>query len=98
VDAYGVLLWAAADLGLGRRRGETLWEYRDRLRSDVAFSDGHLERLTGLTDRALYAADGVRADEADQAVQATRALIRDLRRGAGPGRVMAGALRPTRPG
>jgi transglutaminase-like putative cysteine protease len=97
-DAYRVLLWAAGDVGLGRRRGETLWEYRDRLRSDVAFSDGHLERLTGLTDRALYAADGVGAVEADEAVRATRTLIRDLRRHAGPGRVMFGALRPTRPG
>jgi transglutaminase-like putative cysteine protease len=97
VDAYGVLLWAAGDLGLGRRRGETLWEYRDRLRSDVTFSDGHMERLTGLTNRALYAAGGIRAVEADEAVHAARALIRDLRRHAGPGRVMAGALRPTRP-
>jgi transglutaminase-like putative cysteine protease len=97
VGAYGVLLWAAGDLGLGRRRGETLWEYRGRLRSDVAFSDGHLERLTGLAGRALYAADALGEDEANEAVRATRALIRDLRRHAGPGRVMAGALRPSRP-
>jgi transglutaminase-like putative cysteine protease len=96
VGAYGVLLWAAGDLGLGRRRGETLWEYRGRLRSDVAFSDGHLERLTGLAGRALYAADPVGEDEATEAVRATRALIRDLRRHAGPGRVVAGALRPSR--
>ena len=97
VGAYGVLLWAAGDLGLGRRRGETLWEYRGRLRSDVAFSDGHLERLTGLAGRALYAADAVGEEEATEAVRATRALIRDLRRHAGPGRVVAGALRPSRP-
>jgi hypothetical protein len=97
LGAYGVVLWAAEDLGLGRRPGETPWEYRGRLRSEVAFSDGDLERLTNLAGRALYAEDGVRAPDADRASEAARALLKDLRRHAGPGRALAGSLRPSRP-
>jgi hypothetical protein len=97
VGAYGVLLWAAEDLGLGRRRGETPREYEDRLRSEVALSDGDLERLTGLAGRALYAEDGVGPDDGEVAARATRAVLRDLRRHVGPGRVIAGAVRPSRP-
>lgn len=97
LGAYGVVLWAAEDLGLGRRPGETPWEYRGRLRSEVAFSDGDLERLTDLAGRALYAEDGVRGPDADRAAEAARALLKDLRRHAGPGRALAGSLRPSRP-
>jgi hypothetical protein len=97
LSAYRVLLWGAEDLGLGRRPGETPWEYRARLRSEVAFSDGDIERLTGLAGRALYAPDGVRPEDGHVAASSARALLRDLRRHAGPGRVVAGAFRPSRP-
>jgi hypothetical protein len=97
IGAYSVLLWAAGDLGLGRRAGETLWEYRDRLRSEVAFTDGHLEQLTGLTGRALYGEGDVPPEQGDVAVEDAKVLIRDLRRHAGPGRAVAGAFRPSRP-
>jgi hypothetical protein len=97
VSAYRTLLWGAEDLGLGRRPGETPWEYRARLRSEVVFSDGDLERLTALAGQALYAADGVAPEDGPVAAAATRALLRDLRRHAGPGRVVAGAFRPSRP-
>jgi transglutaminase-like putative cysteine protease len=97
LGAYGVVLWAAEDLGLGRHSGETPWEYRGRLRSEVAFSDGDLERLTDLAGRALYAKDGVRTPDADRAAEAARALLKDLRRHVGPGRALAGSVRPSRP-
>jgi hypothetical protein len=96
VSAYEVVLWAAQDLGLGRRRGETPWEYRTRLRSEVAFSDGHLERLTALAGRALYAEDGLGRVEGEDAGRAARTLLHDLRRHAGPVRTVAGAFRPSR--
>jgi TgpA N-terminal domain/Transglutaminase-like superfamily len=96
-DTYGVLLWVADDLGLGRRAGETPWEYRDRLRSEVTFSDGHLDRLTGMAGRALYARDGVTGSDRGAAIEDARAVIRDLRRHAGPGRAVVGAFRPSRP-
>lgn len=98
VSAYAVILWAAEDLGLGRRRGETPREYGGRLRSEVAFSDGHLERLTGLVGRALYAKNGIRRDGGEDAARAVRALLRDLRRHVGPIRTVAGAFRPSLPG
>jgi hypothetical protein len=98
VAAYEVLLWAADDVGLGRRRGETPWEYRSRLRSEVAFSDGDLERLTDLAGRALYAEDGVGDGDPEAAAGAARTVLRDLRRHVGPGRVLAGSFRPSRPG
>ncbi|HZB03589.1 MAG TPA: DUF3488 and transglutaminase-like domain-containing protein [Actinomycetota bacterium] len=96
VAAYGVVLWAAEDVGLGRRPGETPWEFRSRLRSEVSFSDGHLERLTRSAGRALYAEDGVQPIHAEDAAAAARALLRDLRRHVGPVRTVAGAFRPSR--
>jgi transglutaminase-like putative cysteine protease len=97
VSAYAVVLWVAQDLGLGRRRGETPWEYRTRIRSEVALSNGHLERLTGLAGRALYAEGGLGQAEGEDAGRAARALLRDLRRHAGPVRTVAGAFRPSLP-
>src|SRR5206468_7155915 len=49
----------ASDLGLARRRGETLREYRDRLRTRVRFSDGHIDRLTATVAQAAYGAHPV---------------------------------------
>ncbi|MGH2724192.1 MAG: transglutaminase TgpA family protein [Actinomycetota bacterium] len=97
VAAYRAFLGSAADLGLARRSTETPWEYQDRLRGHVAFSDGHLERLTGLAGRALYAADGLTRGEAREAAGAERALARDLRRHAGVTRSVVAAVRPSRP-
>jgi hypothetical protein len=84
----------AADLGLGRRPGETLREYRDRLRQTVRFSDGHLERLTSAVTRAAYAAGPVSRDEAKDAVAASGLAMRDLRRGTPFARRVAGLFRP----
>jgi hypothetical protein len=88
----------AADLGLGRRPGETVAEYRTRLRFEVEFSDGHLDRITTAAGRAFYAADGIAPADADAAGRTVSPLLRDLGRHAGPVRRMVGAVRPSWPG
>jgi transglutaminase-like putative cysteine protease len=95
--AYVVFQASAADLGLARRAAETLGEYRDRLLSSVRFSDGHLERLTALTGTAVYGARPMTEEEGRGALDAARALGRDLRRHAGPLRRAMGAVRPSLP-
>ena len=52
---YDVFAERAADLGYPRTSGETLREYRRRLASSGAITDGHLERLTSIAGRAAYA-------------------------------------------
>jgi transglutaminase-like putative cysteine protease len=84
----------AADVGLGRRPGETLSEYRGRLTERVRFSDGHLERLTSVATRAAYAEDEVDPDEARAALRDARSAIRDVRRDAGLARRLIGVYRP----
>ncbi len=91
--AYRVFEWRAADIGLGRRTGETLWEYAARLRSDVTFSDGHLERLVAVAGRALYSVDGVTSADARAALAAGRLVAADVRRHVGTLRTAAGAFR-----
>jgi TgpA N-terminal domain/Transglutaminase-like superfamily len=88
----------ATDLGIGRRPGETVAEYRNRLRSEVEFSDGHLERITGAAGRAFYASDGISRADADEAGRTVSPLLRDLGRHAGPARRLLGAVRPSWPG
>jgi transglutaminase-like putative cysteine protease len=88
----------ATDLGLGRRAGETVSEYRGRLRRTVAFSDGHLERITTAAGRAFYARDGIGPSEAEEAGRSVGPLLRDLGRHVGPGRRALGAVRPSWPG
>lgn len=84
----------AADVGLGRRTGETLSEYRMRLAERVTFSDGHLTRLTAATTRAAYADERVRPEEARAALRDARHAIRDVRRDAGLVRRLIGVYRP----
>ncbi|HJV04010.1 MAG TPA: transglutaminase domain-containing protein, partial [Actinomycetota bacterium] len=88
----------AADLGMARRPGETLSEYRGRLRRTVAFSDGQLERITTAAGRAFYARDGIGPSEAEEAGRSVGPLLRDLGRHVGPGRRALGAVRPSWPG
>jgi hypothetical protein len=98
IAAYAVFESSAADVGMGRKPGETLWEYRTRLRHGVAFSNGHLERITGLTGRALYSTSPVRPQDAAEAARASRQVVADLRRHVGTARRAAGAVRLTRSG
>jgi hypothetical protein len=105
---YDVFTERAADIGLGRRAGETVEEYRRRIHAETAvpagargsdgaaLTDGELDRLSTLVARAAYALDEPAASDAEQAVRCARAVIRDLRRSVGPARRLAGAWRSNR--
>ncbi len=92
--AYRVFDGEAADLGLGRREGETVQEHRARLSAAVTFSNGHLSRLARVTARAAYAPDPPSRDDAEHAVADAREAIADLRKDAGWGRRIVGTYRP----
>ena len=92
--AYRVFDGEAADLGLGRREGETLDEHRARLAAAIAFTDGHLGRLTTQATRAAYAADAPTPEEARSAVEDAHEAIRELRKDAGLIRRIVGTYRP----
>jgi transglutaminase-like putative cysteine protease len=92
--AYRVFDGVAADLGLGRRDGETVEEHRARLSAAVAFSDGHLAHLAKVAERAAYGSSAPRAEEADAAAKDARTAIADLRKDAGPFRRIVGTYRP----
>jgi transglutaminase-like putative cysteine protease len=92
--AYRVFDGEAADLGLGRREGETLDEHRARLAAAIAFADGHLGRLTTQATRAAYAADSPTPEEARSAAEDAHGAIRELRKDAGLFRRIVGTYRP----
>ena len=92
--AYRVFDGEAADIGLGRREGETIQEHRARLAASIAFSDGHLGRLTTLAVRAAYAPDSPSRSDADASTEDARKAIRDLRKEAGLLRRITGTYRP----
>jgi hypothetical protein len=73
-------------------------EYRARLRSEVEFSDGHLERITGAAGCAFYASDGIGPAAADEAGRSVSPVLRDLGRHTGPARRLLGAVRLSWPG
>jgi transglutaminase-like putative cysteine protease len=92
--AYRVFDGEAADIGMGRRDGETLDEHRARLAATVAFSDGHLGRLTEAAGRAAYASEPPSRAEADASVRDAHAVVKDLRKQAGLLRRIVGTYRP----
>ena len=92
--AYRVFDGEAADLGMGRREGETLDEHRARLAAAIAFGDGHLGRLTTLATRAAYAPDPPTRQDADASVEDAHEAIRELRKDAGLIRRIVGTYRP----
>jgi transglutaminase-like putative cysteine protease len=92
--AYRVFDGVAADLGVGRRDGETVEEHRARLSAAVAFSDGHLADLATLAERAAYGSSAPAAEDAEAAVKDARTAIADLRKDAGLVRRIVGIYRP----
>jgi transglutaminase-like putative cysteine protease len=92
--AYRVFDGEAADIGLGRREGETIEEHRARLATSIAFPDGHLGRLTSLAARAAYAPQAPSRSDADASAEDARMAIRDLRKEAGLVRRITGTYRP----
>jgi len=97
LEAYAWLLDGAAGLRAGRRPEETPTEFGSRLREDRNVSPEALARITTLAEQALYSPRDPEPRQGDQAVSSTRAVLRELRRRAGPIRALAGALRPTSP-
>jgi hypothetical protein len=79
--AYEVLDRRLADLGLDRRRAETLWEFRGRLRESVRLEAGPLERLTRLAGRAAYGAAPITPEQADEAVGLAGQVASEVRGG-----------------
>ena len=94
VTAFRLLESGAADVGLGRGPGETPWEYLARLARVLGLTSEHLDRLTAISGRAMYAPGDLPAGQAQEAVAAARLALRDIRRRSGALRVVAGALRP----
>jgi hypothetical protein len=92
--AYRLFDGEAADVGLGRRPGETLTEFRERLAERVRSSDGHLARLTAVASRAAYSDAEIDRDDARAALRDARVAIRDVRREAGIVRRVIGVYRP----
>ena len=95
ITIFSVFSGEAAEVGLGRSEGETIDEYRVRLERSVAFSDGHLGRLSGAAVRAAYSPRSVDNDDAVEAAADARVAIRDIRREAGIVRRVMGIYRPT---
>lgn len=96
LEAYAWLLDGAARLRLGRRRSETPLEYVSRLGVERDVSTEALGRIASLAQQALYSAREPAREQGEEAVAATREVLRQLRRGAGPVRAAAGALRSGR--
>jgi transglutaminase-like putative cysteine protease len=90
---YDVFTERAAGLGLGRRHGETLEEYRRKVTETGYLSDGHLDRLTRLTTQAAYAPHEPDARQAHEAGDAADTAFRELRRAVGPARWFVGLYR-----
>ena len=93
--AYNWLLSGAADLGLGRRVSETPAEFRERLRANANLPQDAVDRISSLADRALYSRSTPPAGQGEEAVNAARTILRELRREAGLLRTLAAAIRPT---
>jgi transglutaminase-like putative cysteine protease len=88
--AYALMADRASDVGLRKRPAETLWEYRTRLKDEVVFSNGHLDRLTRLASFAAYSESEMSPADADQALDAARVAAKDIVRSRGPARQLAG--------
>jgi len=90
---YELFTERAAGIGLGRRPGETLEEYRRKVMDTGYLSDGHLDRLTRLATAAAYSprdpADGQARDAGDAADTA----IREIRQAVGPTAWLVGLYR-----
>ena len=76
---YDVFTQRAADLGLGRTRGETLDEYRRRATQSDRLTDGHLDRLTRVTVRAAYAPQEPSETDVLDATADASEVLRQLR-------------------
>jgi transglutaminase-like putative cysteine protease len=77
---YDVFTERAAELGFPRDRGQTLQEYRARVASSDALSNGDLDRLTRITSDAAYSPREPEEARAREATDAADTVVRELRR------------------
>jgi transglutaminase-like putative cysteine protease len=77
-ESYAELASWARDAGIGRRRAETPAAYAARLRDDFDADADPLVELTGLFERAEYAAAEPGDDQADQARRLARSARASL--------------------
>lgn len=90
---YDVFADRAADLGHPRAPGQTLEEYRRAVAAATSAGADDLDRLTDLTTEAAYAPTEPRRDDVEEAMRASDAAMRALRRDAGWGQRLTGPYR-----
>jgi transglutaminase-like putative cysteine protease len=90
---YDVFAARAGELGLARAPGETMDQYRVRVRTAVRLRGDGLDRLTAIATRAAYAPAPIEPGEAREADEAAQTAIRELRRDRGRLRRLAGLYR-----
>lgn len=78
---YDVFTEQAAEVGFPRAPAETLEEYGARVSASGLLSDGDLDRLTQITVSAAYARSGPGPGQAQEATEAVRKVLKDLRGG-----------------
>jgi transglutaminase-like putative cysteine protease len=93
LETYEVFTERAAGMGLGRRPGETLDEYRRKVMETGYLSNGHLDRLTRLTTVAAYSQHEPDEQQAAEATSAADTAIREIRRAVGPAAWFVGLYR-----
>jgi transglutaminase-like putative cysteine protease len=93
LETYEQFTERAAGLGLGRRSGETLEEYRRKVMETGYLSDGHLDRLTRLATAAAYSSREPDGEQAGDAGIAAETAIREIKRAVGPTRWLVGLYR-----
>jgi hypothetical protein len=93
LETYEVFTERAAGMGLGRRPGETLDEYRRKVMETGYLSNGHLDRLTRLTTVAAYSQHEPDEQQAREATSAADTAIREIRRAVGPAAWFVGLYR-----
>lgn len=93
--AFRLLESGAADLGLGRRPGETPGEFMGRLAQGFRLRGPDLDRLSLIAERAMYARGDLPPEEAGEAVAAARRALAEIRRRLGLWRAILGTFRPS---
>jgi transglutaminase-like putative cysteine protease len=83
----------AAEVGLGRGRGETFEEYRRKVLATGYLSDGQLDRLTGIAMAAAYSPRDPDENQASAASEAAATALTEIRRAVGPARWLVGLYR-----
>ena len=93
LETYEVFTERAAGLGLARRGGETLDEYRRKVMETGYLSNGHLDRLTKLASAAAYSHHEPGNEQARDAGDAAEIAIREIRSAVGPATWLVGLYR-----